>query len=142
MANDFVDTPVYPLLAQVALEIKAERTFLRNLIHDLDIKQRRYRQATAWVGERAGRLKFNGRVVERSPMTMLLETELMRGAITAKRGGWLTLRANAEDLGLDPDVFTDLVTAADKQLDSLERVHEYARGRAFREDRRIYREES
>lgn len=142
MANDFVDTPVYPLLAQVALEIKAERTFLRNLVHDLDIKQRRYRQVTAWAGERVGRLKFNGRVMERSPMTMLLETELMRGAITAKRGGWLTLRANAENLGLDPDVFTDLVTAADKQLESLERVHEYARVRAFDEDRRIYREES
>ncbi len=135
MADDFVDTPVFAQLSELANEIRAERTFLRNLIHDLGLKQMPYRQAVAWAGERVGRLKGNGRIVSRSPMTMLLETELMRGAILGKMGGWQTLREHAEQLNLDPEVFDRLVEASEKQISALDEVHKYARTRALRDDR-------
>lgn len=140
MADDFVDTPVYAELAQLTDEIKSERTFLRNVLRDLGLKQHPYRQAVGWAGERVGRLKMNGKLLDRSPMTMLLETELMRSAVQGKRGGWETLRDNAEALGLDPEAFSSLVTGAEKQLESLEKVHGYARVRALRDDRSVYRD--
>src|SRR5690606_26355317 len=77
MAADFVDTPVYATLSTIAEQIRAERRLLQQLIDDLGLRRRPSRQAVAWFGEHAGRLKNNGRLVSRSPMTMVLETELL-----------------------------------------------------------------
>src|SRR5699024_7725652 len=92
MAEDYIDTPVYAELSTVADEIRSDRELLRTIIEDLGLARKPYRQAVAWVGERVGRLKLNGRVLERSPMTMLLEAEIMRSAVNGKIGGWETLR--------------------------------------------------
>ena len=138
MADDFVDTPVFAQLGQLANEISAERDFLERIINDLGLKQKPYRQAAAWVGERVGRLKSNGKVVERSPMTMLLETELMRGAVNAKLGVWESVREHAEALSLDRSVFEKLIETSRKQVELLEEVHAYARPRALRDDEDIY----
>lgn len=134
MADDFVDSPVFATLSELAEEIRAERRFLKQLIHDLGFRQLRHRQVVAWAGEHVGRLKNNGRLVSRSPMTMVLEAELMRGAVMGKRGVWLTLADNAEDLGLEAEVFTELAELAARQGEALEDVHAYARRRAFRSD--------
>lgn len=138
MADDYVDTPVFAELSTVADEIRADRELLRNIIEDLGLARRPYRQAVAWVGERVGRLKLNGRVLERSPMTMLLEVELMRSAVAGKLGCWETLREHAPDLDLDRQVFEDLIAASHRQLETLERVHAYAHTRALRDDRDTY----
>ena len=135
MAADYVDTPMFSELSTVADEIRSDRELLRNVIEDLGLARKPYRQAVAWVGERVGRLKLNGRVLERSPMTMLLEAELMRSAVSGKLGGWETLREHAEGLQLDPQVFDDLIASSRRQLETLERVHAYARERALRDDR-------
>ena len=140
MAADYVDTPVYAELATVAAEIRSDRELLRNVIEDLGLARKPYRQAVAWVGERVGRLKLNGRVLERSPMTMLLEAELMRSAVVGKLGGWQTIREHAEDLQLDPQVFEDLIASSHRQLETLDRVHAYARQRALRDNRDTYRD--
>lgn len=138
MADDFIDTPVYAQLGELAEQISAERDFLEQLIDDLGLEHKPYRQAVAWVGERVGRLKNNGRILKRSPMTMLLETELLRGAVNAKRGGWESLREHADALRLDESVFDQLVEAAERQSDMLDEVHAYARPRALRDDEEIY----
>lgn len=135
MASDFVDTPVFATLSSIEAEIRAERSFLAQLVDDLGMRQMRHRQAIAVVGERLGRLKGNGRVLARSPMTLLLEAELMRSAVLGKRGVWQTLAENAEDLGLDPSVFHELSARALHQHERLDEVHAYARRTAFREDR-------
>lgn len=86
------------------------------------------------MGEHVGRLKSNGRAFSRSPMTMVLEVELMRSAVAGKRGAWQTLADNADHLGLDPEVFRELTETARRQHEALDEVHAYARRRAFRED--------
>ncbi|MBK0419030.1 NAD-dependent epimerase/dehydratase family protein [Leucobacter sp. CSA1] len=134
MADDFVDTPVFARLSELAEQIRLERAFLRELIGDLDLRQRPYRQAASWAAERLGRLKGNGRLLSRSPLTLVLEAELMRSAVMGKLGVWQTLEDNAEDLGLDPAVFAELSESARSQIATLDTVHEYARERAFRED--------
>ena len=138
MANDFVDTPMFGRLGQLVDEISAERAFLIQLIEDLGLDRKPYRQAVAWVGERVGRLKSNGKIVERSPMTMLLETELMRGAVMGKLGMWQMLEVQAPTLGLDPKVFTDLIEMTENQVTLLDEIHAYASERALRADKDIY----
>ncbi|WP_182354277.1 NAD-dependent epimerase/dehydratase family protein [Flaviflexus huanghaiensis] len=134
MEKDFVDTPVYTQISQVADKIRRERALLEQIIHDLGFKQKVHRQAAAWVGEHVGRLKMNNRVLTRSPMTLVLETELMRSAVIGKLGSWQALHDNAHDLGLDPHMFASLQEDAWEQLRALDEVHEYARHRAFRDD--------
>lgn len=138
MAADFVDTPVYADLAGLADGIRANREFLRNLIDDLGFARRPYRQAAAWAAERVGRLKFNSRVLERSPMTMLLEAELMRSGVQGQVGLWETLQEHADELGLDAEVFGRLIEDTHRMLETLEKVHAYARSRALRDDRETF----
>lgn len=138
MEGDFIDTPVYKQISTVADSIRRERALLQQIIHDLGLKQKPYRQALAWVGERAGRVKLNKRVLTRSPMTLVLEAELMRSAVMGKLGVWQTLRDNAEDLGLDSDLFAGLVDDVEKQVSLLDEVHAYARKTAFREDAQTF----
>ena len=132
MTEAYADTPVAADIARVSAEIDRERALLQNLIRDLGVRQRPHRQAAAWLAEHAGRLKLNGRVVRRSPMTMVLETELMRGAVLGKLGGWQTLEELAPDLGLDPATFQKLADDARGQVDALGRVHDHASRNAFR----------
>lgn len=138
MAQDYVDTPMFAKLSALAVEIRTEREFLEKLIHQLGLKQMPYRQAMADVAEKVGRLKGNGRAVSRSPMTMLLETELMRSAVVGKKGGWQTLLEHAEEMNLDPAPFTELRDKVADQLAALDEVHAYARSRALRETRETY----
>jgi UDP-glucose 4-epimerase len=86
----------------------------------------------AALAERAGRLKLNGRLLETSPLTPLLEIELMRSAVVGKLGGWRTLEEYADDVGLDPERFATLAELAQRQLALLDRLHEQTRERAFR----------
>jgi hypothetical protein len=132
MEGAHADTPFSTDIARVSAELQRERDQLQGLIRDLGLRQRPYRQAAAWLAERAGRLKLNGRILKRSPMTMVLESELMRAAILGKLGGWQTLEELAPELGLDPAVFQKLGEDARSQIEALSRVHEHARRNAFR----------
>lgn len=138
MAEDFIDTPFYAPLSELALEIEHERARLAALIDALDLPRRPLQQAVSWVGERVGRLKGNGALVSRSPLTPLLETELMRSAIIGKLGLWQTLTDNAEAWELDPEVFADLTDQAHAQLATLDAVHADLRTRALRTNRSVF----
>ncbi|WP_291313821.1 NAD-dependent epimerase/dehydratase family protein [Corynebacterium sp. UBA2622] len=141
MTLNYQDTPVFPQIAQLAREIRADRDFLEYLTHSLGLEPKATQSAAAWVSEKAGRLKPNGRAVKRSPMSLLLEAELLRSAIAGKIGGWEVLRDNASHLGLAPEVFEELITAARGQLELATQVHEHASATAFRTDRETYRGE-
>ncbi|GAB2549239.1 NAD-dependent epimerase/dehydratase family protein [Leucobacter ruminantium] len=138
MSEVYVDAPVYARLSELAEEIRLERAFLQRLMQDLGLRRRPYRQAVSWAGEHLGRLKSNGRLFSRSPMTLVLEAELMRSAVMGKLGVWQTLEEHADELGLDAGVFADLAERSREQAGVLDEVHEYARARAFREGRETY----
>ena len=54
-------------LRRLAAEIAQDRAALLDIMAALGIKVRRYKVGAAWIGEKAGRLKFNGRLFARSP---------------------------------------------------------------------------
>ncbi|TNC18085.1 NAD-dependent epimerase/dehydratase family protein, partial [Georgenia sp. 311] len=114
MSAAYADTDVGEDLERVALEIREERELLKDLIDSLELRRRPYRQAAAWLAEKAGRLKVNERP-EGSPLTPLLESELMRSAVMGKLGLWQVLTELSDDLGLPAPLFEALAQQARDQ---------------------------
>lgn len=131
MTSRYQDTPFHAELAEVTEQLRGERELYRDLLDRLGVPPRRHRQAAAWLAERAGRLKLNGRVVRPSPLSPVLEAEVLRSVVLAGTGAWQTLRDHADALGLDPDQLDELVARADRQVATLDRFHAWARARAF-----------
>lgn len=132
MAESYRETPLGPDLARLAEEIPAERDWLEQQMHAWDLPPNRLKQLATSVGERVGRLKPNGRTLTPAPMTAVLELDLMRAAVTAKRGLWETLRLYTDQLHLDPARPADLIARADQQIATLSTLGERARQQAFR----------
>ncbi|HLS25689.1 MAG TPA: NAD-dependent epimerase/dehydratase family protein [Beutenbergiaceae bacterium] len=131
MVQSYGNTRIGPDLARVSKQIDGECDFLNELIHALGLRERGPRQALGAIGERAGRLKLNQRAFQPSPMTPLLELELMRSAVIGKRSGWQVLATYAEDLGMPERIFLDLAHKAEEQAELLESLHERVRVQAF-----------
>ena len=74
------------------------------------------------VGERVGRLKPNGRIVRRSPLSDLIEVEALIDAVSAKRAGWYALAA-APIAASEASRIAELIEHADDQLKRLRPVH-------------------
>jgi len=108
-------------LRGLAAEIAQDRTALPDVIAVLGIKVRRYKVGAAWIGEKAGRLKFNGHLFARSPLSNLEELEMLRLGVEGKAAGWRTLRTLADtDTRLNPARLDELITRARRQADLLE----------------------
>jgi hypothetical protein len=108
-------------LQRLAGEINADRRALLEIMALLGVPVRHYKTTAAWLGERAGRLKFNGRLRTRSPLSGLEELELLRLGVEGKAAGWRTLRELA---GAEPRLseawLDELLTRARAQADLLE----------------------
>ncbi|WP_127130187.1 NAD-dependent epimerase/dehydratase family protein [Georgenia sp. SYP-B2076] len=137
MSGAYADTELGPELARLASEIGEARTALRAVIDALELPRRPYRQAAAWVAERVGRLKLNGRLTQRSPLSLVLELELMRSAVAGQLGLWQTLADLADDLRLPRERFEELSDRTRDFSARLERLHEAARRTAFREGEKV-----
>jgi len=114
-----------PELAAIAQEIDADRAAFIAVLGRLGISRRRYKVAAGWCAELVGRAKTNGRILRRSPLSSVVELEMLRLGVEGKRLGWLTLRTVAQhdpDLHLDPADFHVLVERAVQQAVRLEKL--------------------
>src|ERR1700761_9837386 len=108
-------------LQRLAGEINADRRALLEIMALLGVPVRHYKTTAAWLGERAGRLKFNGRLRTRSPLSSLEELEILRLGVEGKAAGWRTLRElAARDPRLSVPWLDELLTRARQQADQLE----------------------
>jgi hypothetical protein len=108
-------------LRRFAADVAADRAALLDIMATLGVPVRAYKVWAGWVGEKAGRLKLNGRLLTRSPLSSLEELEMMRLGVTGKAAGWRTLRLLAEtDPRLDRGRLDELLARADGQLGQLE----------------------
>lgn len=108
-------------LLHFAADVAADRAALVEIMTTLGVPVRAYKVFAGWIGEKAGRLKLNGRLLSRSPLSSLEELELMRLGVTGKAAGWRTLRLLADtDPRLDRARLDELITRADGQLELLE----------------------
>ncbi|GAA0587098.1 hypothetical protein [Streptomyces crystallinus] len=107
----------------VADEISEDRAALLDIMRRLDVPVRRYKVAAGALAETVGRLKPNGRLVRRSPLTSLVELELLRLGVEGKAALWRSLRQVADgDRRLDGAQLDDLLERAERQLDTLEQL--------------------
>ena len=132
MAQWYASSPLSPDLTRVAGEIDEEHGRLAALIDDLGLTQPLPKVLLAQLGEAVGRLTPNGRLCSGSPMTPLLELELLRSAVNGKQGLWETLVEYSDELGLDAREFEQLARQAGEQSKVLESLHAEIRGQALR----------
>ena len=110
-------------LNRLAAEIQQDRSALLDIMASLGVTVRAYKVGAAWIGEKAGRLKFNGRLLARSPLSDLEELELLRLGVEGKASGWRTLRTQADtDARLDAGRLDELISRAKSQADELEEL--------------------
>lgn len=96
----------------------------------LGVPVRGYKVYAAWIGEKAGRLKFNGHLLTKSPLSYLEELEMMRLGVEGKAAGWRTLRVLADgDKRLDSARLDELISSARRQSDLLEELRVRAAAR-------------
>jgi hypothetical protein len=83
------------------------------------------------IGERVGRLKPNGRILTRAPLSDLIELEGLLNAVHAKASGWQALRnagTAVHDGGAD---FDQLFARAEDQRRRLAALHATVAGRVL-----------
>ena len=108
-------------LRKLVAEIAADRKTLIEVMAALGIPLRSYKVFAGWAGEKAARLKLNGRLLTRSPLSSLEETEMLRLGVEGKAAGWRTLRVLAErERRLDAESLDELLARAARQSDELE----------------------
>ena len=110
-------------LERLARDVAADRDSLLAIIGSLGLPRTYYKEAAALAGERLGRLKLNGSLIKRSPLSSVVELEVMTVGVTAKRSGWRSLRELSEsDARLDSAQLDELIRRADDQLEVLEQL--------------------
>jgi hypothetical protein len=118
-------------LAKVREEIEADRATLESLMESLGVQRGRVKPALASIAERLGRFKPNGQITGYSPLSRLVELELLLVGVNGKLQLW---RALARALGpsLDDFDFTELADRATQQRGALDKLHGIAAERALR----------
>jgi hypothetical protein len=120
-AGEHEGTPLGAFLAHLKTEIEADRRELEAIMGQLGVTPDPLKQAVAWAGEKAGRLKPNGELRGTSPLTPLIELEALSLGIEGKRLMWVALAAVepvAREIG--PDRLDRLAARAGEQREEVE----------------------
>ncbi|WP_340374464.1 hypothetical protein U5640_04300 [Streptomyces sp. SS7] len=122
------DDPAYAEdLRRLAAEIAQDRRSLLGVLADLGIPVRHHKVYAAWLGEKAGRLKPNGRLLRRSGLAVLVECEAMRLGVQGKALLWRSLlAASPREPRLEPVRLRELLERAEGQLRAVDELHRRA----------------
>lgn len=123
--------PDAPALAELARELEQERAVHEATARALGLRLSRWKHLGAAVAERLARLKPDGRALRRSPLSLVLELEVLRSGLEGKRLGWMTLREHADALGLDAGRLDVLVARSRTQAQTVEEMVARARPQTF-----------
>jgi hypothetical protein len=120
------------VLERVAREIEEDRDTLQRLMDALEVGRDRPKVLFGWAAEKLGRLKPNGRLLGYSPLSRLIELEMLALGISGKLSLWEALKEVAgEDARLDAQELTRLADRAERQRSEVWRLRQRAAGEAF-----------
>lgn len=119
------------MLAGLAEEIEQDRRTLAELMQALDVGIDRLKQAAGWSAEKLGRFKLNGQILGYSPLSRLLELEVLALGVTGKQALWRTLQ-QLERPELARFDLEHLISRAQDQLQRLEAERRTAAALALR----------
>ncbi|MCL6674323.1 hypothetical protein [Streptomyces panaciradicis] len=124
MVQEHGDTAYGNELRNLATEIAQDRRALLRIMGELDVPARRYKVYGAWLGEKLGRAKPNGRLLRRSGLTLLIELEALRSGVAGKALLWRALLTMAgDDPRFDRDRLEELRQRAERQTQRLDSLH-------------------
>ena len=103
-------------------EVHEDRATLRGIMRRAQVSPDLLMGTALQVAERLGRLKPNGRLVRRSPLTPFLEIEGLLDAVHAKAAGWWALDAARLSVISAPEL-ASLRDRADSQIERLRAIH-------------------
>jgi hypothetical protein len=125
------DRPYGAELTALRAEVEEDAGALRAVLRAEGVQPDRPQAVLLQLGERVGRLKPNGSLLRRAPLSDLIEVEAMFDAVRAKAAGWQALTAipaprwKAE---VDPQEYYD---RAMSQADRLSAIHREVATRLF-----------
>jgi hypothetical protein len=120
-ASNHRNEPYGPELRELAAEVREDLRSLRDLMAELDVRPDRLLGTVLRVGERVARLKPNGHLLQRSPLTPLIEVEGLLDAVRAKGAGWQALQAAG--IHSDRVDIGEMHRRADDQATRLSAIH-------------------
>ena len=103
-----------PFLTRLKGEIAEDRETLEAVMAANGVSVQRPKLVVAWLAEKPGRLKFNGHLLRRSPLTPFVELEALAAGASGKELLWRTLRARAADEAAAAR-FDELIARAERQ---------------------------
>lgn len=119
-------------LDRLVEEVAEDRRALLEVMAALGVPVRHYKIYAAWLAEKVGRVKPNGHARKRSPLSGLVELELMRLGVEGKGAGWRTLRTVAEhDDRIEAGRLDGLIARAAQQAQVLEKLRVETANRLF-----------
>jgi hypothetical protein len=131
--NSSNGTPEGAALERVATEIGEDVALFEQMMRRLGFSTRSPKSVMAVVAERIGRLKPNGRIVRRSPLSRFEELDVLVMGIDGKVVLWQNLRDGAGLGERLPDIdFGGLIERARSQRAALEPFHAQAARDALR----------
>jgi hypothetical protein len=110
-------------LAVLANDAEADLLALQRLMRRLSVTPDPVLGTVLRVGERAGRLKPNGHLVRRAPLSDLVEVQGILTVLTLKSAGWRALAAAGVADDGEPGL-AELVARADRQRQSVLALHD------------------
>ncbi len=128
-AREHRSTELGGFLSRLVREIDEDRQALRTVMAAVGARPQRAKLAVAWIAEKVGRLKLNGRLLRRSPLTPLIELEAVETGIYGKLLLWQVLREQRR-LGSAAVDLDELISRAQQQLADVE-THRIAAGSAL-----------
>ena len=124
--------PAGRILGELSAEIGQDRASLLEIMSRLEVKPRLYKRAGGWLAEKVRRVKLNGTLGTRSPLTSLIELELLQLGVEGKAAGWRALRRLSDhEPRLDPAQLNELIARARQQAEQLEDLRIRAARRAL-----------
>jgi hypothetical protein len=123
-------TELGTFLTGLGREIEADRDTLKATMAEHGVAIQRPKLVAAWVAEKAGRLKFNGHLLRRSPLTPFVELETLAVGIHGKLLLWRALQAAGWESAAGSPL-GDLIARAERQHDAVERHRREAGGSAL-----------
>jgi hypothetical protein len=123
-AGENAGTEYGDFLERLAADVEADRRVLEDVMARLGVAEDPVKQGVAWLGEKLGRLKLNGRLKGYSPLSRLIELEGLALGVNGKLRLWRALAsiAPAEPRLAEFD-FVHLSARAEEQIADIDEHH-------------------
>jgi hypothetical protein len=125
------DQPYAAELAELSTEIEQDRESLRAIMRAVGVSPDPVQGLALRLGERIGRLKPNGSLLRRAPLSDLIEIEGMLDAVRAKAAGWQALSCVPTPSWGEAADTQSLYERALDQAERLSAIHRQVAARVF-----------